>query len=694
MSPRASQKKSKRKAVDSDGQANSAKKSRAGAKASVVLQEPISADKPSVRRSGRSGAGKGGRVEQLEKIGALLDAPARTTQPKGSTSLDIDVPTNPLAPEPPRKGRGNRTKAGLFMLVLDINIEHRQKPPPPYTVSETVEDPATSKTGGKKGTSKATKKDLDVSNMHPAFSHRQSGSRFGFAQPIVPPGTEPDLQVLNNPYVAAASEHRARLASLDPTTRLPPTTVTSGNNDSAQPAPSQATLVMRQSDATFYKNLDPALMSAGDVHSGAGDTGSRSSEASTDDNDDDGGHADDDEEEEEDDVEDQEVSWGAAHGRLTAHPGFSKEVEPSQPRVTTALPTDFEFQYSRDEDENMAENNLATDVSSDDEKPAEHTDDVLQVHHKRNGHPHLPDPAVLELLRQAETKPLDSNIKARKVSAKIAGEGPKATQLSWYGPRWKKFLEDTKGECRVEHAIEDPFPTFVDGLSGSVYEVLTASLVQWLESGQQVEGDIWPDHKPDMAKLLFEDLSTWRSDLKKIAISIAPSMYDIIPPSHIPPQERASWVQECAATLLEGSLFLRNGVDSLGKTQNVAHPALREATISFFYTGSYRVARRRPDIFREQLPLECLALVCTAFNCVLDGLVKNGNGKTYPNFSSKEYKAIYTKMVKLLNDIKEHPYHGPKLAKQLRLWSASGWQGFFLFEFFNANLCFTQGGVL
>ncbi|KAG2134543.1 hypothetical protein DEU56DRAFT_756969 [Suillus clintonianus] len=181
MSPRASQKKSKRKAVDSDGQANSAKKSRTGAKASVVLQEPISADKPSVRRSGRSGAGKGGRVEQLEKIGALLDAPARTTQPKGSTSLDIDVPTNPLAPEPP------------------------SKPPPPYTVSETAEDPAISKTGGKKGTSKATKKDLDVSNMHPAFSHRQSGSWFGFMQPIVPPGTEPDLQVLNNPYVAAVS---------------------------------------------------------------------------------------------------------------------------------------------------------------------------------------------------------------------------------------------------------------------------------------------------------------------------------------------------------------------------------------------------------------------------------------------------------------------------------------------------------
>ncbi|KAG0692725.1 hypothetical protein DFH29DRAFT_882122 [Suillus ampliporus] len=226
--------------------------------------------------------------------------------------------------------------------------------------------------------------------------------------------------------------------------------------------------------------------------------------------------------------------------------------------------------------------------------------------------------------------------------------------------------EDMKGECRVEHAIENPFPTFVDGLSGSVHEVLTASLVQWLECGQQVEGNIWPNHKPDMAKLLFEDLSTWHSDLKKTTISIMPSMYDLIPPSYIPPQEHATWVQEHAATLLEESLFLRNGVDSLGKTRNVAYPALREATISFFYTGSYRVARRRPNIFREQLPLECLAL----FNCVLDGLVKNGNGKSYPNFSAKEYKAIYTKMVKLLNDIKGHPYHGPKLAKQLHSWSA------------------------
>ncbi|KAG1895578.1 uncharacterized protein F5891DRAFT_1194100 [Suillus fuscotomentosus] len=647
MPPRASQKKTKRKAVDSDGQANSAKKSRAGAQASAVLQEPILADKPSARRSGRPGAGKGGRAEQLEKIGALLDAPARTTQPKGSTSLDLDVPTNPLAPEPSRKGRGSRSKASLFLLILDGNVEYRQKPPPPYTVSETVVDPTTSKTGRKKATSKVTKNaltpttDADASNTQPTFSHRQPGGRFGFAQSIVPPGTEPDLQALNNPFVAAAREKRALSVSLDPNRRLLPTD-TSRNNDLAQPAPSKSRSSM-QPNTTFHKNLDPALLSVGDVHLGAGYTGSESSEASTDDNDDDGGHADDDEEEDEEeeeegDVEGQEVRWGAAHGCLTAHPGFSKEVEPSQPRVTTALPTDFEFQHSRDEDDNMADKNLAAGTSSDDDNIP---DDVLQLHHKRNGHPRLPDPAVLDLLHQAETKPPDSkpsdtNIKARKVSANITGEGPKATQLGWYGPRWKRFLEETKGECRVQHAIENLFPTFIDGLSGTIPEILTASLVQWLESGQQVEGNIWPDYKPEMAKLLFEDLSTWRSDLKKITISITPSMYDLVPPSHVPPQERAMWVEEHAAKLLELSFFLRNAV------------------ISFFYTGSYRIARRRPEVFREQLPLECLYCV------------KNGNGKLYPKFSAKEYKSIYIKMVGLLNDIIRDPYHGPKLVEQLR----------------------------
>lgn len=89
-------------------------------------------------------------------------------------------------------------------------------------------------------------------------------------------------------------------------------------------------------------------------------------------------------------------------------------------------------------------------------------------------------------------------------------------------------------------------------------------------------------------------------------------------PSYLPhiilspqPPFLSAWVENTATDFLDDSMFLRDGVDELGKTKNFAHPGLREATILFLYTGSYRIARRRPDIFRKEIPLTCLALVCT-----------------------------------------------------------------------------------
>ncbi|KAG1875911.1 hypothetical protein C8R48DRAFT_669165 [Suillus tomentosus] len=183
-----------------------------------------------------------------------------------------------------------------------------------------------------------------------------------------------------------------------------------------------------------------------------------------------------------------------------------------------------------------------------------------------------------------------------------------------------------------------------------------------------------------MARLLYDDLATWCSDLKKITIAIAPSAYDLVPPATIPVQGRATWIEEAATDLLENYMFLCNGVDELGKTRNFAHPGLREVTILFLYTGSYRIARRQPDIFKKEIPLTCLALVCTAvfssmlFNCIFDGLGKNGNGKSFPKFTAKEYKPIYKTMLDLLQTVMEDPYHGPRLVQQLRAWAEAGWE--------------------
>ncbi|KAG1848103.1 hypothetical protein F4604DRAFT_1687831 [Suillus subluteus] len=486
----------------------------------------------------------------------------------------------------------NKLSPGLLVLtwMLQGLSASKSPPPPPYSPSETVDPPSSRKQGKKdkamkKGVVPASTSSCEVPNLQPSFSHRKPGSQFGFKQSLIPPGTDIHLQA-NNTLVATTKKPS------DPTERPPALIYPTPK------APTTSTSVMHQADTNFYKNLDPALWSTADVCLESQDTASESSDSETTDN---GDESDDDDNDGQDAHGDQEVGWGAAYGHHSAHPGFSKEAQPSQPLVTTALPTDFEFQHSHDEDDNAAMKSLVDDVTSSTDNastpvvPA----DVLHLHHKRNGRPHPPNPVILDLLRQAETKDLKSKSKA-------SCEGPKAMQLQWYGPCWKSFLEYVKGECCVQHAIENPFPKFVDNLPGSVNEALMSSLVEWLEGG------VWPDQKHDMAKLLYEDLSTWRSDLKKIVTSIMPSLYDLILPSDIPPQECAAWVEEAVTTLLEDSTFLCYGVDELSKTQNAAHPVLREGVIAFFYTGSYHVTHRRPDIFQKQLPLECLALVCTA----------------------------------------------------------------------------------
>ena len=119
---------------------------------------------------------------------------------------------------------------------------------------------------------------------------------------------------------------------------------------------------------------------------------------------------------------------------------------------------------------------------------------------------------------------------------------------------------------------------------------------------------------------------------------------------------------------------------------------MKEAAIEFFYTGSYHIADKRPNLFRNSIPLSCLALVgaavfftsclhffianvcvLTQYNCVLDGFAKNGNGKTLPEFSGKRYSSIFHAMLGMLHGIQKDPYHGEKLRVQLMEWANEGW---------------------
>ncbi|KAG1888457.1 uncharacterized protein F5891DRAFT_987834 [Suillus fuscotomentosus] len=679
----------KRKGSDAS-KAGLPKKSRAADIAEVPSTVPLvslgltgaEAEQNAPRRSGRPNAGTGGRNAQLEKIGSVLQSKPRTQERKGTTSLGLNVPVNPQAPEPRRRGRKNHSKAV----------------PPPYSslVRDAPDAPA-----------------KDIIATGPSFTSQQPGGRFGFVAPteIAHSGTaQPNIQALHNPHVTigvkdaeqrardAIAEQRARDAIAEQRAR-DAIAEQRARDAIAEQRARDAIAEQRARDAIAEKRTRDAIAERHTQNAVSEYPVVLPSDDSDDSNDKDADEEDSGEDDEEEGGNDdtvkssQQFGWGEAGRRQKEHPGFVEDVPPSQSPVARPLTPEIQFQYSRDEDDVVAQTSLdktsrnessqdPPDISPGPRRQASQLietitskpDDVLQRHHKKNGKPRLPDPESLELLNQVsecDVQPLKN-----KKSRSSCG-GPTPDQLSWYGPRWKSFLEDAKVECRAQHALENPFPTLVKNLPGTITEVLIAVLVVWDTNGKQFEAGVWPEHKFNMTRLsvlkLYDDLSTWRSDLKKTAISIAPVSYSLIPPLSVPVQERAAWVEHTAAELIKEAFFLRFGVDDQGRTRNFAHPALREAVITFFYTGPYRIARRMPETFSTELPLSCLALVAAAFNCVFDGLVKNGHGKSYPNFSTKDYGPVYCRMLELLKHILEDAYHGPRLSAQLREWAAAGW---------------------
>ncbi|KAG1887799.1 hypothetical protein F4604DRAFT_1674959 [Suillus subluteus] len=584
--------------------------------------------------------GTGGRNTQLEKIGEVLESRSQNRKPKGATSLSTLDPMNPQAPEPPRKGWKSRPKVQ----------------PPPYS-PESV-------------------------NLN------KSGGRFGFAAstttPIIPPGVEPSPQASNDSYLTMGMKVTEKCN-------------TNALIDYARSSqrPLTATLSEHNLDPALCEDVISQTICARLVGSNLEDSDSSSSATNIDDNDD----AEDEEDEDEgDNNESQQLGWGETRQWHKEHPGknftskdfqlknyplrlellaLSRQISNSNTHAmkTTTLPgcistTPASFSPSK---------SLGTlpGVQREQSGPQTSTsnfpDDVLKRHHDKNGQPRLPNPESLQLLNQvAESVNAGSRSRTKKKS-KGSESGPRPDQLAWYRPRWKSFLKEVKGECHAQHALENPFPPLVKGMPGTISEVLVSVLVAWDKSGRQFEAGVWLEQQYNMTRLLYNDLSTWRSDLKKTAISIAPLSYSLLPPPSVPPQQCATWVKRAAKDLLKGSSFLRFGIDQNGKTRNLAHPALRDTCIAFFYTGPYRIMQRQPEKFRTQLPISCLALVATVFHCVFDGLKKNGNSKCYPNFSSKEYSPVYCKMIQIIKDTLKDEYHSPRLLAQLREWAEAGW---------------------
>lgn len=65
---------------------------------------------------------------------------------------------------------------------------------------------------------------------------------------------------------------------------------------------------------------------------------------------------------------------------------------------------------------------------------------------------------------------------------------------------------------------------------------------------------------PDLLQL-YEDMSTWRSEMKKVATVAAPLLYELTPAPRVECPDPISFTKNAAADLLREFKFLRNGRD-------------------------------------------------------------------------------------------------------------------------------------
>ncbi|KAF8547508.1 hypothetical protein OG21DRAFT_1490167 [Imleria badia] len=391
------------------------------------------------------------------------------------------------------------------------------------------------------------------SNLEAAKDSNSDNGQFGFRAPasIVPPGSELDLEALNNPYIAEQRVKELQIAAQYHNQHLiaPPTlqhsvssasgsllyvSVAMSQSNQACPVPTsqlgpKATNFHEDPAQHFYHKLDPSLRSQSIARETRG-----VNESSESCEEDESGADVEDAEDGGNNIQSDEDRDPARHYRT----GFHSEIQASQVVHHASLPPDHEFTWSCDEDDG----NAATLLGGDDHhKPSisqsqppisqsqppisqsqavdvlEHqlpidqsqTVDVLEGHQRRNGRPRAPDPAVLTALQpaaphgeSANSNPLDTSPPVCCCRQQAHDQASPANQIGHHSLVWKDCLEAAKVECRAVHALANPWPKKQMDLENSIMDSLTTVVMQWTQCGVHFKLGFWPEKKMYMAVMV------------------------------------------------------------------------------------------------------------------------------------------------------------------------------------------------
>ncbi|KIK11439.1 hypothetical protein PISMIDRAFT_122711, partial [Pisolithus microcarpus 441] len=170
---------------------------------------------------------------------------------------------------------------------------------------------------------------------------------------------------------------------------------------------------------------------------------------------------------------------------------------------------------------------------------------------------------------------------------------------------------------------------------------------------------------------LFNDMQTFRSEIKKLAAWIVPIEYNLsVPKSAMTEREQLEAVKQKATVFLEGAKFLRGECDSLGRASNFAHSALWNICLAVYYSNSVKSLCQYVK-FQHFVPYKALALIATIVHSILSTYEWQGFSKA-ESLNMGKLEDSYQRLLVLMDTVALDTYHGPKLTAMLEDWAQTG----------------------
>ncbi|KAG2738677.1 hypothetical protein P692DRAFT_20882380 [Suillus brevipes Sb2] len=247
------------------------------------------------------------------------------------------------------------------------------------------------------------------------------------------------------------------------------------------------------------------------------------------------------------------------------------------------------------------------------------------------------------------------------------------SKLGFYPPCWQAFLQAAKLQMRLQAVLSHPIPEHQDALK-LAQEVLDAELWASHQKKLKFAHGYFPEYNPQMCRLLCDDLFTFRTELKKTAISITKQSYDIFPKgAAMRSEEIKKCVVATASRLIKTGDYLRIPDSSNGKFKNFVSQALKDICIEFFYSNSKKVLKNTDD-FHRTIPVNGLILVVAVVKGVISGFSETGTDKV-PELSADRCRTNFVRLQKSVDKLLDIPERREELEEMLAQWAKIGMGG-------------------